>query len=218
MSYVLRLLFFTGLLAAAGCSSTYYGAMEKVGYAKRDILVSRVEKAQAAQQEAKEQFTDALQQFLAVTRVDGGALKEKYDTLNSALKQSEARASAVHERIAAIDSVADALFEEWGNELGLYNNADLRSRSQEQLRATRARYATLLTAMRRAESRMEPILVTFRDQVLFLKHNLNAQALRSLDATSRSLQGDIAQLVAEMEKSIREADAFIRELKTDPAK
>ena len=217
MSHAFRLLFLAGVLATAGCSSTYYGAMEKVGYAKRDILVSRVEKAQSAQQEAKEKFTDALQQFLAVTRQDGGTLKDKYDGLNAALKQSEARANAVHERIAAIDTVADALFEEWGNELGQYSNADLRTRSQEQLRATRTRYAALLTAMRRAEARMEPVLVTFRDQVLFLKHNLNAQALRSLDATSRSLQGDIAQLVADMEKSIREADTFIRELKTDPA-
>ena len=204
------------LLAVAGCQSAYYGAMEKVGYAKRDILVDRVEKAQEAQVEAKAQFSDALQQFLAVTRVDGGELKQKYDVLNAELKQSEARAQTVHERVDAIEAVADALFTEWGNELGLYTNADLRARSQEQLGATRARYNTLLAAMRRAASRMDPILVTFRDQVLFLKHNLNAQALRSLDATSRSLQGDIAQLIAEMEKSIREADVFIRELKASP--
>lgn len=200
----------------AGCSSTYYNAMEKVGYAKRDILVSRVEKAQTAQQEAKEQFSDALQQFLAVTKVDGGTLKDKYDTLNSALKDSEARAKEVNDRINAIESVAEALFKEWGDELALYSNPELRARSMDQLKTTRTRYTALLTAMRRAEARMEPVLVTFRDQVLFLKHNLNAQALRSLDATSRTLQGDIARLVAEMESSIREADAFIRQLKTEP--
>lgn len=200
----------------AGCSSTYYGAMEKVGYAKRDILVSRVEKAQDAQQEAKAQFSDALQQFLAVTKVDGGTLKEKYDGLNTALKHSEARATEVNSRIDAIETVGEALFKEWGDELGQYSNPDLRSRSMEQLKATRTHYNALLAAMRRAAARMDPVLVTFRDQVLFLKHNLNAQALRSLDATSRSLQTDIARLVADMESSIREADAFIRQLKTEP--
>ncbi len=208
------MLLLVGLLA--GCSSTYYNAMEKVGYAKRDILVSRVEKAQEAQQEAKAQFSDALQQFLAVAKVDGGTLKEKYDGLNAALKASEARAKEVNDRIDAIDSVAEALFKEWGEELGLYSNTELRDRSLAQLQATRTRYNTLLATMRRAATRMEPVLVTFRDQVLFLKHNLNAQALRSLDATSRSLQGDIARLVADMESSIREADAFIRQLKTEP--
>jgi hypothetical protein len=201
------------LLLLAGCSSTYYGAMEKIGFAKRDILVTRVEKAQTAQEEAKVQFTDALQSFLSVTKVDGGELKLKYDELNDQLKQCESRAEAVNERIGAIDEVANALFEEWGNELGQYSNPTLRSQSQQQLQSTRIRYSELMTAMRRAESRMEPILVSFRDQVLFLKHNLNAQALRSLDTTSRALQGDIANLVRDMEKSIREADAFIRQMK-----
>jgi hypothetical protein len=201
------------LLVLTACQSAYYGAMEKAGYAKRDILVSRVEKAQEAQGEAKEQFADALQSFLAVTKVDGGELRKKYDELNSQLQRSETRAKAVHDRIAAIDAVATALFEEWGNELGLYTNPELRTQSQQQLAATRIRYADLMSAMRRAAARMEPVLVTFRDQVLFLKHNLNAQALRALDATSRSLQGDISTLIAEMEKSMREADSFIRELK-----
>lgn len=216
MKRLLPLLLLPALLITGGCQSAYYGAMEKAGYAKRDILVSRVEKAQEAQADAKEQFADALQAFLAVTRVEGGELRKKYDELNTQLKRSETRAKAVHERIAAIDAVATALFEEWGNELALYSNPELRTRSQEQLAATRTRYTDLMATMRRAAARMEPVLVTFRDQVLFLKHNLNAQALRALDATSRSLQGDISSLIAEMEKSMREADSFIRELKLAP--
>jgi len=214
--FLLLLLLLPVGLALPGCQSAYYGAMEKAGYAKRDILVSRVEKAQEAQADAKEQFADALQAFLAVTRVEGGELRKKYDELNAQLKRSETRAKAVHERIAAIDAVATALFEEWGNELALYSNPELRTRSQEQFAATRTRYTDLMATMRRAAARMEPVLVTFRDQVLFLKHNLNAQSLRALDATNRSLQGDISTLIAEMEKSMREADSFIRELKLAP--
>jgi len=209
-------LLLSSFLILAACSSTYYGAMEKMGFAKRDILVTRVEKAQTAQEEAKVQFTDALQSFLAVTKVDGGELKLKYEELSSQLKQCENRATEVNDRIGAIDEVANALFEEWGNELGQYSNVSLRSQSQQQLAATRVRYGELMTTMRRAAARMEPILVSFRDQVLFLKHNLNAQALRSLDTTSRTLQGDIANLVRDMEKSIKEAEVFIREMK--PAK
>lgn len=209
-----RLLLSGLLLFLAGCSAAYYGAMEKIGYAKRDILVSRVEKAQTAQQEAKAQFASALDQFLAVTKIDGGELKQKYDQLNEELKRCEDRAKAVNDHIAAIDDVAKALFTEWNGELAQYHNAALRAQSQQELVATQHRYAELMTTMRRAASRMDPILDNFRDQVLFLKHNLNAQALRSLDRTSRSLQGDIANLIRDMENSIREADAFIREMKT----
>lgn len=201
------------IVLLAGCSSAYYGTMEKMGFAKRDILVTRVENAQTAQEEAKVQFTDALQSFLAVTKVDGGELKLKYDELNRQLKECESRATEVNNRIAAIDDVATALFAEWEQELNQYANSALRSQSQEQLAATRIRYRDLMTVMRRAADRMDPILVNFRDQVLFLKHNLNAQALRSLDTTSQALQGDIANLIRDMEKSISEADAFIREMK-----
>jgi len=201
------------IVLLAGCSSTYYGAMEKMGYAKRDILVTRVEKAQTAQEDAKEQFADALQSFLAVTKIDGGELKLKYDELNTQLQDCETRAEEVNDRISAIDDVATALFEEWGLELDQYSNQKLRSQSKQQLNSTRVRYGELMTVMRRAASRMEPILATFRDQVLFLKHNLNAQALRSLDGTSRELQGDIANLIRDMEKSISEAESFIREMK-----
>ena len=70
-----------------------------------------------------------------------------------------------------------------------------------------------MVVMHRAEDRMDPVLAAFRDQVLYLKHNLNARALASLEATSVGLQQDINDLIAEMEGSIEEASAFIDEMR-----
>ena len=204
------------VLAAAGCSSTYYNTLEKFGYAKRDLLVDRVEKAQEAQTEAKEQFASALEHFLAVTKVDGGDLQRKYEAMSAEFKRSEARAKEVHERIDAVEDVAEALFSEWKQELKQYSSASLRSESQRQLDATRRNYDNVLRLMRRAAERMDPVLGTFRDQVLFLKHNLNARALASLDSTNRELEADISRLIADMEASIREAETFIKTLQTQP--
>lgn len=204
------------LLAIAGCSSAYYGAMEKIGIAKREILADRVEKTRKAQTEAKEQFADALQHYLAVTKADGGDLQRKYDDLNGEFKRSESRATDVRERIAAVEDVAGALFREWKQELGQYSDASLRRASERQLDETRRRYDALLSLMKRAADRMDPVLATFRDQVLFLKHNLNARALAQLDSTNQTLQADIARLISDMESSIREAEAFIKELKSSP--
>lgn len=203
-------------LLLAGCSSTYYNAMEKFGIAKREILADRVEETREAQQEAKQQFADALQRFLAVTKADGGDLQRKYDELNSQFKRSEAQATEVRERIAAVEDVAEALFREWKQELAQYTNATLRSDSQRQLDATRRRYDALISLMRRAADRMNPVIATFRDQVLFLKHNLNARALAQLDSTNRTLEADISRLISDMETSIREAEIFIRDLKSTP--
>jgi len=196
-------------LVLSGCSGVYYDAMEKVGIPKRKILVDRVEAARGAQQEAKQQFTSALEQFLAVTKVPPTELQATYERLNDEFKRSEARAKEVRSRIDAIDNVARALFEEWNLELAQYTNATLRAQSERQLAATKRRYAGLMRLMEQAAAGMNPVLNAFRDQVLFLKHNLNAQAIAALGGTTRDLQQDISRLVADMEKSIKEADSFI---------
>ncbi len=203
-------------LCLAGCSGAYYQTMEKFGFAKREILADRVEDTQKAQQKAKQQFADALQRFLAVTKVDGGDLQRKYDELNREFTRSESQAKEVRERIEAVEDVAVALFREWKQELGNYSNASLRADSQRQLDLTRRRYDALIGLMQRAADQMEPVLATFRDQVLYLKHNLNAHAVSSLGSTQRTLEADISRLISEMEKSIREADIFIKDLKSGP--
>jgi len=209
-----RLLAVAATLLLAGCSSVYYGAMEKIGVPKRQILVDRVEAARGSQQEAKQQFASALEQFLAVTKVPATELQATYERLNTEFKRSEDRAREVRDRIAAIDDVAQALFREWETELGQYTNASLRSQSERQLGSTRQRYAALMRVMEQASARMAPVLDAFRDQVLFLKHNLNAQAVSALGETNRALQSDISRLIADMEKSIKEADSFLSTLKT----
>ncbi|MCL4209756.1 MAG: DUF2959 domain-containing protein [Phycisphaeraceae bacterium] len=197
------------LLLVLGCQSTYYGAMEKFGYHKRDILVERVEEGRDDQQAAKQQFQSALDQFSALVGFKGGDLRALYDRLNGELSKCRDRAKAVTNRIQSIESVAAALFEEWETELNQYSNPDLKQRSERALRDTQQRYGQLIAAMKRAESRMPPILTAFNDQVLFLKHNLNAQAVASLEGDVAEMENDIAALIAEMNAAIAEADAFI---------
>ena len=112
-----------------------------------------------------------------------------------------------------MERVAAALFKEWETELEQYNSAELRRQTQQQLYDTQRRYDTLIAAMRRAEARLEPALVPFRDQVLFLKHNLNAQAVASLQDELVVIETDVSALIAEMETAIAEANAFIAQMK-----
>jgi len=197
----------------AGCSSTYYKAMEGVGFEKRDILVDRVEDARDAQDDAADQFASALEQFRRVVAVDGGELEKVYDRLSREYERSEARAEEVSERIDSIEDVAGDLFEEWEEELDQYSSATLRSDSASLLRDTRTRYKQLMSAMRRAEKAMPPVLTAFQDQVLVLKHNLNARAIGALRNELGNIERDTASLIAEMQKAIDEANTFISSMK-----
>ncbi len=195
-----------------GCQKAYYSTMEKVGYHKRDILVDRVGKARDSQQEGKEQFKSSLEEFSSVLNFKGGELEDKYNKLNAEYEDSEDAANDVRDRIDSVESVAEALFEEWETELKQYSNAALKRDSSQKLKKTRQQYKKLIRAMRRAEKKMDPVLNAFKDQVLYLKHNLNAKAILSLQKELRAVKSNISALVKDMEKSIREADAFIKEV------
>ncbi len=208
-SLFLLALILTGSSSLLGCQSAYYAGMEKIGYHKRDLMVSDVEKARDAQQEAKEQFKSALDRFTTVLSVKGGELQEKYDTLNAEYERSEAKAQAVRNRIDSVEDVSQALFTEWEAELKEYSSASLRRDSQTKLTKTRTQYAKLIKAMKRAESKMDPVLAKFKDQVLYLKHNLNAQAIASLKGELGAVESNINLLIKEMEASIQQANVFI---------
>jgi hypothetical protein len=206
--------FFLILVLLGGCSSAYYKTMESFGVEKRDILVDRVEEARDAQDSASEQFASALEQFRATVNFDGGDLEETYDRLNSEFESSSAEAGDVSERIDAVENVAEDLFSEWEQELEQYSRADMRRTSARLLADTRTRYGKLMKSMRRAESSMEPVLEAFQDQVLFLKHNLNARAIGALRNELDSIERDTARLIAQMQKAIDEANAFIDSMKS----
>jgi len=207
------------MLPAAGCRQAkeaareqYYTALEKVGLEKREVLVRRVDNAREAQQKAEKQFRDALEEFKALVDYRGGELESRYEKLRDEYEDSKQRADTVHDKIRAVRNVATALFKEWETEIGKYTNAEMKRTSQRELAETRRRYEQLVAVMEKAASRMDPVLAKLQDQVLFLKHNLNAKVLGSLQTTAVSLQADVDQLVRDMEASIREADAFIRDM------
>jgi gas vesicle protein len=195
-----------------GCESTYYKTMETMGYHKRDIMVDRVQDARDAQEEAKEQFESALEKFSSVLGFQGGDLQQKYDQLKDEYEESAAKANAVRKRIAAVEDVAEDLFAEWQEELNQYTSSNLRQSSARKLRETKSKYAQLIGAMKRAERKIDPVLSAFHDQVLYLKHNLNAQAIASLQNELATIETDVARLIREMEASIKEADSFIRSM------
>jgi hypothetical protein len=183
--------------------------METFGIHKRDLMVNRVQDARDAQEEAKEQFKSALEQFKSVVDVNGGALEEKYNMLNDAYERSKSKAAAVKKRIDSVEDVSEALFAEWESELDQYTNHSLRQSSKRKLDKTRKHYTKLVRAMKRAEKKIHPVLSAFYDQVLYLKHNLNARAIASLQNEFRSIETDVASLIKEMESSITQANAFI---------
>ena len=198
-----------------GCASAYYDALESIGVHKRDIFVDRIEESLEVRKEGQAQFESALEQFKTTVDFDGGGLEKAYNLFNDEYEESEEAANAISEHISAVESVADALFEEWSDELDLYTSPSLRRASEWQYKSTQKKYQRLLASMRRVEKSMQPVLATMRDNVLFRKHNLNARANDTLKGELGSINRDMSKLVKNVQRSIAEAEAFITTLKAD---
>jgi hypothetical protein len=206
-------LFTVAVVCLTGCRSAYYSAWEKFGKHKRDLLKDNVEKVRDDQEQAAEQFKDALTRLKELYGFQGGDLEKIYNRLNSDYERSNQQAETVRGRIRNVEQIAADLFKEWETEMTSIQSPTLRASSREKLVETKQKYHSLHSAMKRAERSMEPVLAQFKDQVLYLKHNLNAQAIGALKGEVGSIETDIGKLIKEMNSAIAEADAFIKTLR-----
>lgn len=200
------------LLMAAGCTRTYYKTMAAFGKEKRDILVSRVKDSKKEQQQAKEQIKTTMQSFQELTGFQGGQLEKNYKKLNGEYEKAADSAQKLHDRIDSIDKVSNDLFKEWQKEIDGMDNRKLKQQSANMLRQSRLQEANYLKSMRQTEARMTPVLSAFRDQVTFLKHNLNARAIGSLKGTSAKISTDVDVLITSLDGSMAQADTLIQSL------
>src|SRR5678816_2805946 len=197
---------------AGGCATTrkaYYNTWEKFGYAKRERLVDNVKAARQEQVDAKKEFATALDQFKSVANFKGGDLEAVYNKLNKEYQRCESQAGEVRDKIQSVKNVSQALFEEWEGEVQqIKDDPSLQRQSRELLDRTRSNYKEMIDKMDAAAATMDPVLSKFKNRVLFLKANLNAQAIASLKGKELEMSGDVDKLIAEMQKSIEEADQF----------
>ena len=200
------------VLTLSGCQSAYYSAMEKVGVHKRDILIDRVEETKDSQQESQEEFKSALERLTTLIDFNGGELQDTYNQLNDDYESSLNAANEVSTNINKVEGVAEALFDEWSDELEQYKSASLKRESSKKLAATKRQFDQLLRSMRSAESKMEPVLTSLHDNVLYLKHNLNAQAVSAIKGEFTNLKRDIQLLMNDMNKSIADSNKFIEQM------
>lgn len=206
-----------GILLAvlSACSSMQYSALEKVGIHKRDILVDNVEDARDSQSETREQLVTAYEELTALIGYEGGELEKKYESLRKEVERSQDLTDELDEHLSDIDRVSKDLFKEWEAELDLYNSAALRADQAKKLSQSRRQFATMRDRMQKARDRVDPVMAVLSDNVLFLKHSLNAQALASLKGQVTLLEGQVDALIKDMQIAIDEADAFIVRMRGD---
>ncbi|MEM7376918.1 MAG: DUF2959 family protein [Pseudomonadota bacterium] len=196
-----------------GCATTYYSVWETLGYQKRDILKTRVERARDSQQQAFERFEAVAQASAPLASASDGAVDtaRQLQSLRVAYRNAARTASTVRTHIDQVDDVSQALFVEWEEELINTASSTQRSNDHQELADTRQAYNGLMGAMRGAEAGITPVLNTVEDSMRGLE-DVDGALTSTQVSGFLSLQGDLERLTAELRRSIDAATRFAERL------
>ncbi len=197
------------LSVLTGCTTTYVAAWKKLGWETRDLLVDQVQDARSQQEEAKEEFTSALDQFKATYNYDGGDLEQAYNDLQKNYDRCVAQADGFRTEIGRVKRLGKVFFDEWDADIETQTVAEYKKAMIKQRDTTLDSYEQMVSKMDEAADTMDPVLEAFQGRVIFLKSSLNAQALATLQENADELVDGIESLINEMNQSIAEADEFI---------
>lgn len=187
-----------------------YSAYEMIGVQKRDLLKRRINDTRDEQKEAGEAFSDSLEKLQKMYGLNGGKLESQYKRVKSSFDESKEKVDEVKVSRQKMETVANDLFREWENEIDDIKTAEFKSKSRAKLQETRSRFNDLNKNLMVSEGKMEPVLARLNDHMLYLKHNLNAQSIAQLKTENGRIENDIQGLIKAMDRSISEADAFIK--------
>lgn len=209
-------------LCFTGCNKLYYATWEALGKQKRDLLREQVEDLTQDQEDVNQEFSDALSKLRSLygSPPSGLAqaydqLKKDYDQLKKDYDQAKSKSEALSNRIDKVVTIAQDLFSEWEDEISKLKTPKYREDSRRKLKVTRQKFAKLEASMRKAEKDIPPVLASLEEQVIYLKHNLNAQALGNVQGEVKAIEGDLKTLSLSIHKSISESQNFITNLSED---
>ncbi|MFA5905497.1 MAG: DUF2959 family protein [Desulfobacula sp.] len=197
------------ILFMSGCNTVYYKTMEQFGKEKRHILKTDVKDVRQSQAKAQREFKDALTTIKELYAFQGGNLEQFYDRLKNNYEDCESRANQIEKRINTVEEVAKDLFLEWDAEITQIGDPDMKSSSQQSYADSKEQYQKLQVVMKNSTKGMYPVLAKLKDNVLYLKHNLNAKAVGVLGGEVTTIEQEVEKLIFDMNASVDEAEIFL---------
>lgn len=174
---------------------------------KADALIEEIEKAQA-------QVRSALSAQRNLVFGAAADLRKPYRALDKEIGRTDKRREAVRRSADAAKAESTEYFRAWAGSLPLIEDDDLRGRSEERLRDSRARFDGIVEAGRRAAAAYEPFSRRLRDQWNYLGHDLNPSGIESLRPDAQKLAEEGDRLLVEIDDSLRQAREYVASIRS----
>ena len=159
--------------------------------------------------QTKLQLTKTIDVYNALMADDAKDRKKLYRDLQKEMESTQKRRAEIITRVGAMAADADTLFKSWEVSAAAIESQSLRARSEERLKKTKANYAEIGAAGRKAAELYEPVMKTLADKVRYLGHDLNAEAVASLKPDAEKLNKDVEKLGKAIDDTIATTNANI---------
>jgi hypothetical protein len=199
---------FAVLLGLAGLAEAQDQGVKEV-----QQLVKRANSTVSAINDTKTQLQKTMAAYDAVLAPDVKDRRGAYKKLQKEMANTEKKRATVAQKSQEMNTQADTVFKSWEGSTAEIQNADLRTRSQERLTETKARYSEISKTGQEAVDLYGPFMKSLQDQVTYLGSDLNASAVASLAPDAAKLKARADELYAAIDKTTAAANSNIAALK-----
>jgi hypothetical protein len=199
-------------LAALGLA-TLATAQSNEGVKQTERLIKASGNTVKAIGETKVQLMKTMDVYNALMADDATDRKKLYKSVQKEMDNTEKRRMKITEEAAKMKSEADTLFAQWAESAAAIENPDLRKRSEDRLEATKASYAEIEAVGQKAADLYPPFMKDLQDQITYLGHDLNAEAVASLKPEVAKLNEKAQALVRSLDDTIGTANQKISALR-----
>ena len=182
------------VLTAVLLSTAVSAPAQEAGVKQVEQLTNKFGSTVEAITDARAQLVKTMDVYNSIFSEVAKDRKSLYKKLQNEMDTMVKRRGEISTRAEQTRIEADNLFVSWGNSLSGITDPDLRKRSEERLAKTKARYADIQATGRQADDAYAPVMKKLQDQVAYLGHDLNAEAVGSLKGDAAKLTGQVDEL------------------------
>jgi len=202
------------VLAALVASSGGCAYIQKILPRKRggpgqvNDLVSWIDRVYVEAEMSKEAAHAALDGLDVIVEADYADPVVAYQEFVDSIEASEKQAESLRDVYEPMQDAAEKLFKQWSKDLEEFSSLSMRQRSQSRLLKTRQRYDMIVAAVEPALMSYDQLNQSLRDHALFLGHDLNPEAVTTIEADAEELGKQVEALDAQFDTCLEASQTY----------
>ena len=177
-----------------------------------DIRPVSMEDAQKELMETKELIEDTMTALNSLVQADGETLRKQYKKFVKEMANTKKQCEKVQENAKDMDTQGDTFFMAWKQDLGTFENTDIRKRSEERRTASLKSFNKMTGTVQDAINTLESFLKSMDDIQKYLDIDLTSAGISFISTQINQKKENATAVQKAIDNAISEIDRMIGEM------